>query len=386
MPGSTSPRSSERHTVLVDATSLPANLGGVGRYLEKLIPELASSEWDVAVAIQERNVDWLTRIAPDVRPVSVGGLARFRPGRILWEQLGLPALARHLGADVIHSPHYTMPLLTRRPVVVTLHDATFFSHPELHGRIKRRYFRAWSRIALRRSATCLVPSTATRDELLRYVGPEARACRVSAHGVDSREFAPPTDRQTADAAERVGTPTWITFLGTIEPRKNVPALIRGYLAARATASSMTDSRLVLAGGAGWDHSVDDLVEKSDGSVIRLGYVEKSDLPGLLGGAAIVAYPSLGEGFGLPVLEAMACGSAVLTTRRLALPEVGGDAVAYTEPDVSSIAAAIAALMGDPGRRRTLRRAARDRAAQFTWARAASQHREAYEFARTGGGS
>ncbi|WP_294177986.1 glycosyltransferase family 1 protein [uncultured Schumannella sp.] len=383
MPGPTLPRSSGRHTVLVDATSLPANLGGVGRYLEKLIPELAGTDWNVVVAVQPRDVDWLERIAPDTRPIVVGRLAASRPGRLVWEQAGLPALARRIGADVIHSPHYTMPLLTRRPVVVTLHDATFFSHPELHGRLKRRFFRAWSRVALRRASACLVPSEATRDELERYLGARARSCRVIPHGVDRDDFFPPTDDARSAAERLVGVSTWIMFLGTIEPRKNVPALIRGYLAARSSSDSLHESRLVLAGGAGWDDSVERLVNASGGRVVRLGYVEKSQLPGLLGGAALVAYPSLGEGFGLPVLEAMACGAAVLTTRLLALPEVGGDAVAYTEPDPESIAAALTALMADEPRRQSLRQAAITRASSYTWARAASDHRAAFEFARTG---
>jgi glycosyltransferase involved in cell wall biosynthesis len=114
------------------------------------------------------------------------------------------------------------------------------------------------------------------------------------------------------------------------------------------------------------------------TVRRPGYLPVEQLAALLGGADVVAYPSLGEGFGLPVLEAMACGAPVLTTRRLALPEIGGDAVAYTEPDPASIAAALASLLDDPERRKALSAAGIDRAATFTWDACAAAHVLAYE--------
>jgi glycosyltransferase involved in cell wall biosynthesis len=138
--------------------------------------------------------------------------------------------------------------------------------------------------------------------------------------------------------------------------------------------------LVLAGGAGWDRELDAAVAAvpSGLRLLRPGYLPLADLPGLLGAAAVVAYPSLGEGFGLPVLEAMACGAAVLTTRRLALPEVGGDAVAYTEPDAASIADALGRLLSDPELREHLSRAGVARAQRFSWAACAEAHLHGYE--------
>ena len=124
---------------------------------------------------------------------------------------------------------------------------------------------------------------------------------------------------------------YVGFLGTLEPRKNVPALIRAW--ARAVGADSEPPALVLAGGPGWDDQVQPAIDQvpSRLRVIRAGYLPLRDLPGFLAGARVLAYPSLGEGFGLPVLEAMACGAAALTTRELSLPEVGGDAVAYCDP-------------------------------------------------------
>jgi glycosyltransferase involved in cell wall biosynthesis len=136
---------------------------------------------------------------------------------------------------------------------------------------------------------------------------------------------------------------------------------------------------VLAGGSGWDDTIDATIAEvpSHLRVLRPGYLRFSDLPGYLGGATLVAYPSHGEGFGLPVLEAMACGAPVLTTNRLSLPEVGGDAVAYTEPDPDSIARHLNALLDDPARRAQLGEAGHRRSLEFTWAASAEAHMAAF---------
>ena len=137
---------------------------------------------------------------------------------------------------------------------------------------------------------------------------------------------------------------------------------------------------MLAGSGGWDDEVDAALADVPHHlrVLRPGYLRWSSLPGFFGGALVVALPSRGEGFGLPVLEAMACGAAVLTTHRSSLPEVGGDAVAYTEPDPDSIGIALSALIADDDRRRTLAEAAATRAGEFTWTASAEAHMASYQ--------
>jgi len=171
---------------------------------------------------------------------------------------------------------------------------------------------------------------------------------------------------------------YIAYLGSLEPRKNVPALITGWAAA---VEDMEDPpALVLAGGTGWSEEVDAAIASVPARLrlVRPGYLRFRDLPGYLGGALVVAFPSRGEGFGLPVLEAMACGAPVLTTHRASLPEVGGDAVAYTEPDADSIKIALRALLDDPARREALGNLEQARAQEFTWAASAEAHMASYQ--------
>ncbi|OLF08299.1 glycosyltransferase family 4 protein [Actinophytocola xanthii] len=367
--------------MLIDATAVPADRGGVGRYVDSLVFALDSEGAPITVVCQPRDVELYGRLAPNSRIVPTAEANATRTARLTWEQTTLPRLVRRLGVDVLHSPHYTTALANPAASVVTLHDATFFTDAALHHSIKARFFRAWTRTALVRASLCVVPSAATATELVRVARADPRRLEVIQHGVDAERFHLPTQDEIDVARSMVGlapdTP-YVAFLGALEPRKNVPALIRGFAAACRGRSD--PPALVLAGQPGWDRQVeralDDVPHRL--RVIRAGYLPFETLAGFLGGAELVAYPSLGEGFGLPVLEAMACGACVLTTRRLALPEVGGDAVAYCGVGAGDIAAALVELLDDPARRAFLASAAQRRAKEFSWLTSAEGHRAAYE--------
>ncbi len=371
--------------VLVDATAVPADRGGVGRYVDGLLGALGAAGTDLAIVCQRADAERYSQVAPQATMVPGPPAIAHRPARLAWEQTGLPLVAQQLAVDVIHSPHYTMPLRAGRPVVVTIHDATFFTAPDDIAAVKGTFFRSAIRTALRRATRVIVPSKATRDELVRVLDADPTMIDVAYHGVDPQLFHPPTDADKARVAARLGIRgEYVAFLGVLEPRKNVPALIRGWV--EAVSWRDDPPALVLAGGRGWDEDVDAAVAEvpTHLRVVRPGYLRFADLPGYLGGATVVAFPSHGEGFGLPVLEAMACGTPVLTTQRLSLPEVGGDAVAYTEPDASSIGAALSALLDDAARRRALGDAALARAREFTWAASAEAHVAAYARAASQG--
>ncbi|HVB27901.1 MAG TPA: glycosyltransferase family 1 protein [Mycobacteriales bacterium] len=364
--------------VLVDATAVPADRGGVGRYVDGLIAALDQAGADIAVACQRADAERYGRLAPGATIVAGPAAIAHRPARLAWEQTGLPLVAQQVDAQVVHSPHYTIPLRVGRPTVVTIHDATFFTEPEMHTAVKGTFFRSATRTALRRASRVIVPSKATRDELIRLLDADPTKIDVAYHGVDAQTFHVPSEVERTRLVARLGLHgEYVAFLGMLEPRKNVPNLIRGWV--QVCQGRENPPSLVLAGGTGWDDEVDAAVAEVPPGlrVLRPGYLPYGDLPGFLGGALVVAYPSHGEGFGLPVLEAMACGAPVLTTHRLSLPEVGGDAVAYTEPDAPSIGAALAALIDDPDRRAALGAAGQARATEFTWAASAEAHLAAY---------
>jgi glycosyltransferase involved in cell wall biosynthesis len=368
--------------VLVDVTAIPRDRGGVGRYLDGILPALGGLDVELVLVAQRHDVEGFTHSVPAARVIAAPEAIARRPVRLVWEQVGLPRLARECRADVVHSPHYTMPVAAGVPVVVTVHDATFFSDPDVHSPLKACYFRAATRLAGRWAAALIAPSRATRSEVARVAGVDAAKIHVAWHGVDTTVFRPPAaeDRDRVVAALGLPGSRYVAFLGTIEPRKNVPALVRGWV--EAVRDVEDPPALVLAGAAGWDDHVDAAIAAVPPhlTVVRAGYLPLEDLPGLLGGAEVVAYPSLGEGFGLPVLEAMACRATVLTTERLALPEVGGDAVAYCGVEDVEIAAALRRLLGDAEERQRLADRAVARAAEFTWERAAEVHREVYRAA------
>ncbi len=372
-----------RPPVLLDATALPADRGGVGRYVDALVAALVELDAAPTVVCLPRDADLYTALGvPEV--VTTPRSVRSRPARLAWEQLGLPRLARRLGAAVLHSPHYTSPKHLRGQRlarVITLHDATFFTDPGVHSPLKAVTFRLATRWAVDHATRCVVPSQATRTEVVRITGADPRRIDVAPHGVDLDHFAPPDARAVSAVAQRLGLGGrgWIGFLATVEPRKDAAGLVRGWVHAFADAPAAAPA-LVLAGGSGWDTELPGVAETVPAGLhlVRPGDLPYEERAAFLGGAELVAYPRLGEGFGLPVLEAMAAGAAVLTSRRLSLPEVGGDAVAYAGTGPLELATALRALHADPAGRQRLGEAARCRAREFTWRRSAEAHLGSWE--------
>jgi glycosyltransferase involved in cell wall biosynthesis len=284
----------------------------------------------------------------EVRQVAFGG-----PGRLAavvrdagWYLGALPVLARD--ADVLHCPSYRAPLRSRTPVVVTVHDLAAFRHPETFNRWSRTYSRAIVPAVVRAARRVIAVSEFTKQELVALLRVPAEQVRVVPNGLDP-PFAPDGPAAEGD---------YVLAVGTREPRKNLQRL--------AQAAARLDVELRVVGVRGWGR-----VELPS-SVRLLGEVGDDDLAALYRGARCLAYPSLYEGFGLPVLEALACGCPVVTSAGGACAEVAGGAALLVDPlDVGSIAAGIESADG------RFREAGIARAGQFTWEAAAAATVEVY---------
>jgi glycosyltransferase involved in cell wall biosynthesis len=383
-----------RLAVSLDVTAVPASPAGAGRYTLELAAALRRRD-DVDLVAVSRRTDaarWAGPAAgPPGRVLAVAPSPR--PLRLAWEQVVLPGVLRRAGVAVHHGPHYTMPERATLPVVVTVHDCTFFDHPEWHERSKALLFRRAIRVAAERAAVvvCVSATTAERlSALCRVRGPVV----VAPHGVDHQRFCPDEPSAGADdaALRALGVePHWpyVLFVGTVEPRKNVPALVRAFDRVAATEPEL---RLVIAGHRGW--GADEVeramlsAERHRDRVIRTGYVPDDAVPALLRKAAVVAYPSLAEGYGLPALEALACGAPLVTTEGTAMAELAGPAAVLVPPgDTEDLADALGAVLSGAGSAATAerRRLGLAIAAERTWAASAALHANAYRMAAAPGG-
>jgi glycosyltransferase involved in cell wall biosynthesis len=306
---------------------------------------------------------------------------RTRPGRLAWEQIGLPRLLRRINADLLHSPHYTMPLVgVAATRVVTLHDMTFFLYPEHHLRAKAVFFRRMIRAAAARADHLIADSDSTRRDAIRLLHLAPSSISTVHLGVD-RRFAPVTDQVQLEAVcRRYGiTHPFALSVSTIEPRKNLVTAIRAVTRARRDGTLWT---LAVAGAAGWKTSPvqEELARSGVAAGVKfLGFVANDDLPALYSAADAFLYPSLYEGFGLPPLEAMACGAPVIVSNRSSMPEIVGYAGVLHEPeDDAAVAAAMGLMLGDRDARAMYRRRALARAAQFSWEETARRTHAVYQ--------
>jgi glycosyltransferase involved in cell wall biosynthesis len=284
--------------------------------------------------------------------------------------------------DVVHSTTFCVPEFRLRPkrLVVTIYDLSFITHPELHLPANVAHCLAGTRLAIERADAIIAISDHTRRDLVERLGapPERIIVTPLAHDVDLARVTDP--KRLAAVRKRYGLPEhFILFLGALEPRKNLPRLLEAYAA--LPAGLRREVHLVVAGVRGWlNDSIHARVAELglEASVRFAGYIDGHDLAAVYSLATMFAYPSLYEGFGLPVLEAMACGTPVLTSDVSSLPEVAGDAAVLVSPaDVGSIAAGLRRLLDSSSLRDELSTRGIGRASRFSWQRCARQTLDVY---------
>ncbi|MDW8060104.1 MAG: glycosyltransferase family 1 protein [Thermomicrobium sp.] len=345
---------------------------GVSRYIEALltyVPRLAPDIELVAsvprsVWLEARDefagIAWQCTGWPTEHPIV----------RIAWEQGIAPWTT--LRCDVVHGPVNVLPLALARPGIVTVHDVAFLHFPEHYPAAKRWYLRLMTGLSVRRARRVIAVSEQTQRDLVLAYGLAPHRVTVIPNGIDPDWTRVPEHDLARWRAERGLPERFLLFVGTIQPRKNLARLVE----ALARLGDQLDWPLYVVGARGWkENPVFRTVQETGlgDRIVFVGYVLPQELRYWYSAATIFVYPSLYEGFGLPVLEAMACGTPVITSDRSALPEVAGDAAVLVDPtDPAAIAAAIRELVRDEGRRLALAQAGRQRARTFSWERTAQE--------------
>lgn len=351
---------------------------GINWYIYHLLQHLAElSDFRYTVFLSDPRA----REHFDGMDIAPSRLPTHRPiVRIVWEQIIQPFALRRARVDLLHALAFAGPLTLAIPWVVTIYDLSFIRYPESFNTANRIYLTWAVRNSLRRADRVIAISESTRRDLVeRFGGSREKVCVVYC-GTDP-SFSPKRDPQELEElrAQRHLPEKMILFVGTIEPRKNVARLVRAF--ARAKRAAHLPHRLVLVGARGWKyHEVDAVVEQAGiaDDVMFAGYVHQQELPAWYRAAELFVYPSLYEGFGLPPLEAMACGTPVVTSNAASLPEVVGNAALVVAPDDEvALADAIVRGLTDRAQREEMIARGFAQAAQFSWARAARETAEVY---------
>jgi glycosyltransferase involved in cell wall biosynthesis len=351
---------------------------GVSQYTEQLLQHFAAIALDDNDALtvydgsDETAQAWM-RERPALRYRRSHLPTGSAPGRILWEQIVAPVVTRHDHLDVLFCPVNVVPLAGIVPSVVTVHDLAFLAHPEAFHPSKRRYLTLMTRLSVQRARRVIAVSAHTKDDLVRHFHVAPGKVTVIPNAMDHR-FRPATNPDTLAQFTRDHhlPERFILFIGTLEPRKNLRRLIEAFARIARTDG---DVALVIVGASGWMTSdLAPLVQRLTltDRIIFTGYVPDDELPRWYQSATLFCYASLYEGFGLPVLEAMACGTPVVTSNTSSLPELTGDAASLVDPtDVAALTDALYALLTDAPRRAEMRHAGLERARDYSWERTAA---------------
>ncbi len=373
-------------TVAIDYTPAIRQEAGIGRIIRgqvaALIDENPPFDLRLFVAGQiDDNAAQTTPLPLHSTPyISERNLVR------IWHRLDLPfpRLEWIVGGqiDLLHATDFVLPPSQARHKVVTVHDLAFLHYPEAAMPSLHHYLNTVVPRSIRRADHVLADSQNTANDLQEFWQIPAQRISVVQGGVDQTRFQPVVAQDELERVRskyQIGDRPFILGLSKLQPRKNFARLIRAFHLARQDAR--IPHKLVIGGSKGWLFeeifaTVQELGLADD--VLFPGYVDDVDLPALYSAASFFAYPSLYEGFGLPIIEALACDTPVLTADNSCLPEAGGPGALYVDAlSVESIADGIVRLATDDSLRRSLRRAGREHAAQFTWQRSAQQLLAAY---------
>ncbi len=355
---------------------------GINRVVYELISHLPDRRPAVDFAVfapdSEDNRRLLAR--PGLTP-RLTRLPTERPlVRIAWEQVALPIELSRGRIDLLHALGFVSPLAWRGPTIVTAYDLSFLRYPNLFNRGNRLYLTRFAPPSLRRATRVIAISEHTRQDVIQLCGVPPERVTTIVLAADSRYRPATPEAVDRFRTERELPKRYILYLGTLEPRKNVATLIQAYAELRRAGD--IDHSLVLAGARGWHYEPTFSLVRRLGLeqwVLFPGYVAADEQALWYSAADLFAYPSLYEGFGLPLLEAMACGTPVVASNTSSLPEVVGDAGLLVDPsDVGGLASALRNVLQSDSLRQRLREAGLARARRFSWGKMADETVQVYE--------
>jgi glycosyltransferase involved in cell wall biosynthesis len=376
----------------INALFLQQPATGTGQHLFHLLQGLDQLDRDSTYVLlsprfRRATAPRFPELSPRFRNVQgMTALARLGENfeKLWWEQVGLLRASRRETLDLLHCPYFASPILSRIPTVVTIHDDIPLLLPEYRARLGGRLYTGLSVQAARSARAIIAVSECSKRDIERTLRLPPQRVHVIGNAVDDSYHPIRDPRPLASVRERYGlAERFILYFGGFDVRKNVPRLIHAYDQIRHRFSE--PYQLVLAGRLRFTghplypdprSMVRELGLESD--VVFTGQIREQDKAPLYSAAAVFVFPSLYEGFGMPVLEAMACGAPVVTSNNSALPEVAGDAAVLVDPtDTAAIGDAILALLENPARRQALSTAAQARAAHFSWTTVAEQTLKVY---------
>jgi glycosyltransferase involved in cell wall biosynthesis len=380
--------------ICLDISPVVHGKAGLASYARELAEHLAAAESSNRYSLFHYGAHppvTLTGVLAGLRRHSIGLPARgWRLGVAAASVLGLSMDHLFPEIDLFHATEHLLPPLRRVKSVFTFHDAIYALFPKYHLPMNRAYLGLMMPRFLRRADAIITISECSRRDAARLYGVADDRMRVIYEGVDPR-FRPVEQPETLEQVRRrYALPAaYLLAVGTLEPRKNLSTLLEAFVAVKAR-SGRQDLRLVIVGKKGWlfqdfFRRLRELGLDDGRQVVFPGYVADGDLPAVYAGAACFVFPSLYEGFGLPVLEAMASGAPVVCSDVSSVPEVAGDAALTASPeDAGAFAWAVERILADPDLRRDLRARGLQRAAGFTWERTARQTQEVYASVLDGG--
>jgi glycosyltransferase involved in cell wall biosynthesis len=365
---------------------LPGKVGGTETYLRNLLENLAriDKKNSYILFINPSAAGLLDYAGADFREVICNIPAFLKPVRVFWEQGELPRLAGQHKLDLLHSPGYTAPLRIDIPSIVTIHDMQIHYYPKNFSFAKRLFWKKLIPSSARKAACVIAPSMHTREDVIHLLGVHPDRVRLTYEGVSPR-FKRETDERIREIKSKNRLPEkYVLCVATFNPHKNIDGLIRAYGLVREKLADKADfpHKLVLVGikqrhSPAIQRTIQE--QKLDNDVIITGHLDHEDLPGIYSGADVFVLPSFFEGFGLPVLEAMACGTPVVASDRTCLPEIVAEAGILVNPaSDADIADGIIKVLTNLELAEQLRNFGYTRIKHFSWERMARQTLEIYE--------